>query len=115
MTISRPPIRIKKNADFLLSMESSCHDKLKSHAAGAGPAAVYIKEKRAGWITRVFVKKNCRKLGIATLMSKEAEKWFRSRKINSVYPIVHARNSHAIGLCERLGFRDFRKEMRLGL
>jgi ribosomal protein S18 acetylase RimI-like enzyme len=66
----------------------------------------YLFRKR-GSVYDIFVHPDFRRQGIATMMVKEALKWFRHERLRRVELIVLKNNEYGEGFWRALGFRDF--------
>ncbi len=66
----------------------------------------YLFRKR-GSVYDIFVHPDFRRQGIATMMVKEALKWFKHERLRRVELIVLKNNEYGEGFWRALGFRDF--------
>ncbi|WP_409295048.1 GNAT family N-acetyltransferase [Peribacillus sp. SCS-26] len=73
----------------------------------------YLTGDEVGWINDLYVKKVYRGKGYSKLLIQEAFSEFRKNGFKDVRLNVYAHNGTAIGLYEKMGFRDVSKFMKI--
>jgi len=82
--------------------------RLKRNSDGAIPQSI-------GYISQAFMEENFRGRGLMKPMLKEAYEWFRDAGITVVTLSVLHRNWIGATAWRRLGFSDWREELRMDL
>jgi ribosomal protein S18 acetylase RimI-like enzyme len=72
----------------------------------------YFKEKKAGWLTDVFVMKRHRGKGLGEQLAKEVIGWLHKKGVKDISLKVYPKNNTAIGLYKKLGFKNYMMVMR---
>ncbi len=87
-----------------------------------GYTMVFIKDeipifrnKKTGFVSDLFVKKEFRNKGIGAMLVEKAFEWFRQKGMKFVSLPVYADNAPARSFYRKLGFFDYKVEMRKSL
>ncbi|MDP3901535.1 MAG: GNAT family N-acetyltransferase [bacterium] len=81
--------------------------------AGIEDAPLYMATDKIGLIYDIFVEPDKRRSGAAKQLFQEALNWFANNKIRHIELDVDERNRPAIEFWRSLGFKDYKKRMRL--
>lgn len=63
--------------------------------------------RKIGFINSVYVKKECRRLGISKMFMKQIIDWFKRKKIKYIELHVHSKNKIAQNAYAKYGFKPF--------
>jgi ribosomal protein S18 acetylase RimI-like enzyme len=75
----------------------------------------YIKPKKIGHLTDLYVREKYRKKGIGRQMFNKFLEWFKTYSIKHIELSVDAKNKIAIAAYKKYGFFEYKKRMRLDL
>ena len=78
-------------------------------------ASDYLTGQQVGWISDLYVKKEHRKNGYASLLINLAFHAFKKQGYSDIRLNVYAHNEKAIKLYEKLGFKDVSKFMKIDI
>jgi len=103
----------KRNFKILIAKE-------KNKILGYGIAEIkkpkpYIRPKKIGHLTNLYVKEKYRRHGIGRQIFDKFLEWFKSREIKHIELSVDSRNQIGISAYQKYGFFEYQKKMRMDL
>lgn len=101
-----------KNPDQLLLVAETDGEIVGYILTAIEEAPFYSSEKLIGVVADAAVEKKYRRQGILTVLFKDALKWLGGVGINYVELSVDARNSSAVSVWRKLGFKDYKLRLR---
>ncbi|MDP2695744.1 MAG: GNAT family N-acetyltransferase [bacterium] len=82
---------------------------------GVEEGPLYTEAKKIGVVHDIFVQSGHRQKGIAKELFQESLKWFAVKKVKNIELDVSIKNDNAIQLWDGLGFKDYKRRMRLDI
>jgi len=76
-----------------------------------GTQTLPYRPKRFGYVGIMFVQRSYRGRGVSSMMIKEAQSWFATRKVEHIMLTVLTDNKDALAIYEKWGFVDFVSKM----
>ena len=70
------------------------------------------KNKKIGYISDLYVKKDFRNKGISSRLMDKSMEWFKEKKIKFISAPLYSDNKFAHSLCKKWGFVDYKVEVR---
>ena len=76
---------------------------------------LFFKEEKYGYIGEVWVEEGFRRKGIGRKLVEKIIEWFKSKGIKWIRTDVLSKNKRAFKFYEKLGFKEFQKELEVWL